>query len=93
MISEKKFQLFSNFYLPISIVERTYKELENTQKTLTPEEAKSLGIQELEEELNKEIEDKNTIVNKNINAYEKQDSVEIFVTYEVLEKIGTNEKI
>ena len=93
MISEKKFQLFSNFYLPISIVEKTYKELENVQRTLTPEEAKSLGIQELEEELNKEIEDKNTIVNKNINAYEKEDSVEIFVTYEVLEKIGTNEKI
>ena len=52
-----------------------------------------MGIKELEEELDNEIEDKESIVNKNINAYEKEGAVEIFVTYEVLEKIGTNEKI
>ena len=93
MISEKKFQIFSNFYLPISIVKRTNKELEKVEKKYTPEEAKSKGIQELQEELESEIENKEAIVNKNVNAYEKEDSVEIFVTYEVLEKIGTNEKI
>ncbi len=93
MISEKKFQIIANFYLPISIVETTYKELENTETTLTFEDAKQLGIQQLEEELNNEIENKDTIVNKNINAYEKEDSAEISVTYEVLEKIGTNEEI
>ena len=93
MISEKKFQIFSNFYLPISIVKRTNKELEKIEKKYTPEEAKSKGIQELQEELESEIENKEAIVNKNVNAYEKEDSVEIFVTYEVLEKIGTNEKI
>ena len=71
MITEKKFQLFSNFYLPISIVKKTYKQLENVEKTYTPEEAKSLGIQELEKELDDEIEDKQSIINKNINAYEK----------------------
>ena len=93
MVSEKKFQLFSNFYLPISIVEKTNKEKKDVEKTYTPEEAKNLGVQELERELDNEIDDKESIVNKNINAYEKEDSVEIFVTYEVLEKIGTNEKI
>ena len=93
MISEKKFQIFSNFYLPISIVKRTNKEIEEVEKTYTPEEAKSIGIQELQEELENVIENKESITNKNINAYEKEDSVEIFVTYEVLEKIGTNEKI
>ena len=30
---------------------------------------------------------------KNINTYEKDDYVEVYVTYEVLENIGTNEKI
>ena len=40
-----------------------------------------------------EIEDKNKIVNKNINTYEQEDGVDIYVTYEVLENIGTNEKI
>ena len=33
------------------------------------------------------------IVNKNINTYEKEDGLEVVVTYEVLENIGTNEKI
>ena len=93
MVSEKKFQIFSNFYLPISIIEKTNKEVKDVEKHYTLEEAKSLGIKELEEELDNEIEDKESIVNKNINAYEKEGAVEIFVTYEVLEKIGTNEKI
>ena len=93
METEKKFQLFSDFYLPISIVEKTNKELKKVKKSYSPEEAKNLGIQELEEELDKQIEDKESIINKNINAYEKEDHVEIYVTYEVLEKIGTNDKI
>ena len=33
------------------------------------------------------------IVNKNINTYEDLDGVTVYVTYEVLENIGTNEKI
>lgn len=57
------------------------------------EEAKTVGIKELQEELDKEIENKENIVNKNINTYEQEDGVDIYVTYEVLENIGTNEKI
>ncbi len=93
MITEKKFQIFSDFYLPISIIEKNNKELKEVEKTYTPEEAKNIGVQELQGELEEQIEDKKSIVNKNVNAYEKEDSVEIFVTFEVLEKIGTNEKI
>ena len=63
------------------------------QKKYNLEEAKSLGIQELEQELNEEIENKEKIINKNTNIYEEQDGVEVYVTYEVLENIGTNEKI
>ena len=47
----------------------------------------------MQEELEKEIKNKEKIVNKNINTYEKDDGVEVQVTYEVLENIGTNEKI
>ena len=93
MVLEKKFRLFSDFYLPISIVEKTNKELQNVQKTYNIEEAKALGIHQLEQELDSEIENKEAIVNKNIEFYEKEQGVEIFVTYEVQEKIGTNEKI
>ena len=90
--TEKKFKLFSDFYLPISINKIINKEIEEVQKKYSIEEAKNIGIQELEEELSKEIENKDKIVNKNINTYENEDGVEVYVTYEVLENIGTNEK-
>lgn len=92
--TEKKLKLFSDFYLPISIQKTTYKEIEQKPKTYEKEEAKNLGIQELEQELENEIETKESIVGKNINTYEKENnSIDIYVTYEVLETIGTNEKI
>lgn len=91
--TENKMKLFSDFYLPISILKTTYKELEEEQKTYEKEEAKNLGIQQLQEELEKEIENKESIVGKNINTYEKDGSIDVYVTYEVLENIGTNEKI
>ena len=91
--TEKKFKIFSDFYLPISLVKITNKEIQEEQKTYTMEEAKNIGIQELQEELDKEIEDKEKIVNKIMNTYEKEDGIEVYITYEVLENIGTNEKI
>ena len=57
------------------------------------EEAKNLGVQQLEEELDNEIENKEKIVNKIITTNEKENGIEVNVTYEVLENIGTNEKI
>ena len=91
--TENKIRLFSDLYLPISIVKTTYKEKKEVKKSYTVEEAKNIGIKELEEELEKEIENKDNIVNKNINTYEEEDGVQVYVTYEVLENIGTNEKI
>ena len=91
--TENKLRIFSDFYLPISIVKTTNKELEEVKKNYSIEEAKNIGIDELQKQLDKEIENKDKIVNKNINVYEKDDGVDIYVTYEVLENIGTNEKI
>ena len=90
--TEKNFKLFSDFYLPISLVKVTNKEIKE-EKIEDLEKAKSLGIKELEEELNNEIEDKEKIVNKIINTNERENGIEISVTYEVLENIGINEKI
>ena len=90
--TEKNFKLFSDFYLPISLVKVTNKEIKE-EKIEDLEKAKRLGIKELEEELNNEIEDKEKIVNKIINTNEKENGIEISVTYEVLENIGINEKI
>ena len=91
--TENKMKLFSDFYLPISIIKITYKEIEEIQKNYTMEEAKNLGIKQLEQELDQEIENKEAIVNKNISTYENENSIDVYVTYEVLENIGTNEKI
>lgn len=91
--TENKIRIFSNFYLPISIVKTTNQEYEEVKKTYSVEEAKNLGIQKIEEKLENEIENKENIVNKNINTYENENSIDIYVTYEVLENIGTNEKI
>lgn len=91
--TENKFKIFSDFYLPISLVKTTNKELQEIQKTYTIEEAKNIGIQQLQEELDNEIEDKEKIVNKIVTTYEKEDGIEVNVTYEVLENIGTKEKI
>ena len=89
---EKRFKIFSDFYLPISLEKTTYKEIEEVEENYNTEQAKNIGAQELEEELKKEIGEK-SIINKNINTYEKEDGIDIYVTYEVLENIGTNEKI
>lgn len=91
--TENQIKLFSDLYLPISVIKTTYKEIKEEAKTYTLEEAKNIGIEELQEELDKEIENKDMIVNKNINTYEDIDGVTVYVTYEVLEDIGTNEKI
>ena len=91
--TENKMKLFSDFYLPISVIKTTNKEIEEKPKKQEKEEAKNIGIQQLQEELEKEIEDKEAIVGKNINTYEKENSIDVYVTYEVLESIGTNEKI
>ena len=93
IVLDNKFKMFSDFYLPISLVKTTNKEIKEEQKNYNLEEAKNLGIQQLEEELNNEIENKEKIINKIINTYEKEDGIEVYVTYEVLEDIGTNEKI
>ena len=74
-------------------LKKVYVEIKNNKKNYEIEEAKNLGIEQLQDELNNEIENKEKIVNKIINTYEKEDGVEVYVTYEVLEDIGTNEKI
>lgn len=91
--TENKMKLFSDFYLPISILKTTNKEVEEIEKKYEKEEAKNIGIERLEQELDQEIQDKESIVGKNINTYEKEESIDVYVTYEVLESIGTNEKI
>ena len=77
----------------INDVNARHDAIKEKQKKYSVEEAKNLGVEELQKELDNEIENKEKIVNKIINVYEKEDGIEVYVTYEVLEDIGTNEKI
>ncbi len=91
--TDKKIRLFSDFYLPVSITKTTNKELIEEEKKYQKQEATELGIQQLQQKIEEEIEDKTKIINRYNNTYEKDNGIEINVTYEVLEEIGTNEKI
>jgi len=91
---DKKLKLFSDFYLPITLGISTYCELEEQKVILSKEEAKEKLIEKLKSELSEEIEDKESIKDIKINTYgEDENSVEVEVIYEVLESIGTEEKI
>ena len=88
----KKLKLFSDFYLPIEIHQKTYREYEEQEITYSIEEAKELGIAQADESLKEQIEGKQ-VTNKKINAEQIGANIEVEVIYEVLESIGTKEKI
>ena len=90
--TSKKLKLFSDFYLPIEIHQKTYQEYEEQEITYSIEEAKELGIAQADESLKEQIEGKQ-VTNKKINAEQIGANIEVEVIYEVLESIGTKEKI
>ena len=90
---EKKLKIFSNFYLPISIVEITNKEQIKENKKYSKEEAIELKKQELSTEIEKDIANKDNIQNVTVDTNELEGYVEVYVTYEVLENIGIYEKL
>lgn len=89
----KKLMLFSNFYLPVEIIKTTNYEYEKQPKTYTEEELTEIATKQLEEALEQEIENKDDILNKQVNVYPNEGYIEVEVIYEVLEHIGIKEKI
>ena len=93
IIENKKLKIFSNFYFPIEFCKTTYHELAKKEITYTSSEAKQILQDSIEEELKKEIPNQEKIVNKQVNFKEEEQEITVEVIYEVLENIGTNEKI
>ena len=93
IVTDKKIMLFSNFYLPIEVIKTTNYETKIEEVEYSVEELKEITIEKLEKEIEDDIENKENILNKQVNFYEKQDSINVEVIYEVLENIGTEEKI
>lgn len=91
---DKQLKLFSNFYLPISIQKTIYKEEKTEKITYGKVELQNILIKELEQEFEKENINKNNITKKTVNVYQtNEDTLEVELTYEVQETIGTEEKI
>lgn len=89
----KKIKLFSDFYLPIEIKKKTNFEIINQTNTYSAEELKQMYLPKIEKELEEQIENKEAIVNKQINFEEYDTYVELEVIYEVKQNIGAKEKI
>ena len=89
----KKLKIFSDFYLPIELIKKTNYELVEENIQYTVEEAKEKAVQEAKIELDKQVENKENIVNTYINYNQTEEMIEAQVIYEVLEEIGTKEKI
>ena len=91
--TSKKLRLFSNFYIPVELIECNNFEIKETEINYTEEEAKEEAKRRAEEKLNNQINDKEKINNITVNYNIIDGAVEAEVTYEVFESIGTNEKI
>ena len=91
--TEKKLKIFSNFYLPISVVEITNKEQIKETKEYSKEEIIELGKEKLSKAIEEDIANKENILEIKVDTTEQEDSVEVCVTYEVLENIENYEKI
>ena len=89
----KKFKVTSNFYLPIELSINQNYEKQISQISYSKEEAIEIGIESAKIKLNDKINNKNNIVNTYFKTEEAEDYVEVKVIYEVLESIGTKDKI
>ena len=90
---EKKIKLFSNFYLPITLGISTFYEIEEENLNLTNEEAAKILEEKLKSQLSEAIQDKANLNDIKVNTHELEGSIEVEVIYEVIEHIGTEEKI
>lgn len=88
----KKVKLFSNYYIPIEIVNVTNFELEKGYKTYTEAELTEKITKTLQDELNEElnISDFNQ-VKQEVSSVKDDEGVTVKVVYSVEEKIGTKE--
>ena len=91
--TEKKFKIFSNLYLPISISKITNQEQEKIEKSYTKEDAIQIGTTKLEKIIEDEIGTNKNIIDKKVDVIEIDNYIEVNVTYEVIENIGIQEKI
>lgn len=88
----KKVKLFSNYYIPIEIVNVTNFEVEKGFKNFTEEELTEKITNDLQEELNQELNiSDSSNVQQNVISVADRDGVTVKITYSIEEKIGTKD--
>ena len=87
------YKKLSNFYLPFELIVKENHEVIEEEKNYSKDEAKQIGIDNISKELKSQINNEKDIVNEYINTNESEEYIEVEVIYEVLENIGTEEKI
>lgn len=88
----KKVKLFSNYYIPIEIVNVTNFETQKNFKCLTEQELTEKLTKELQKELNQELNISDlSNVQQNVISVADTDGVTVKVMYEVEKKIGTKD--
>lgn len=92
METKNKIKILNNFYLPVEIKKVTNNEYRLVKKEYSKEELESKILNELEEQMTPEIKEKE-IVNKNFTSEQNGEKIKVKLLYEVIEKIGTEEKL
>ncbi len=88
----KKLKLFSNYYIPIEIINITNFELKKYFKTYTEKELVEKITNELQNELDNELNiSDSSQVSKSVAKDVEEDGVTVKVIYSVEEKIGTKD--
>jgi len=93
IVENKKLKLFSNLYLPVELIKKDFIEVKEKEIQYTQEEAKQLGINKCKEKLDKDVNNKENLINEYINIDMQENYVDVEVIYEVKKNIGTKEKI
>lgn len=88
--TEKKLQLFPNYYLPISFIKNTNYEVYEIENENDYEGAKQKGENDIQTKMNGLISGE--IIDKTTDVIEYGSYYKITITYEVIEEIGTKEK-
>lgn len=92
METKNKIKILNNFYLPIEIKKVTNKEYTLVKKEYSKEELEEKILNELKEQMKSEIENKE-IVNEHFTTMQEGGKIKVKLLYEVIEKIGTEEKL
>ena len=91
-VNQKKIKISKNFYLPISITKRTNLEQTKEVKKYSLEEAIEIATKDLTIDFENELSNKESIIDKNVNTIQKEDSVIVTLVYKIVEEIGKEKR-